>query len=91
MLNSIDRFEKYMDKPNLVYFMMGVIFFFSGTYIALNPIMSMHFSPTFEDIIANLNSTPIVSLVFNSWFYWIVGTSWSGGTIIYWLLNGWIR
>ena len=87
----LEEFEKYMSKPNLVYFMVGVLLFIFGTYIALNPIMGRYFTPPFDVTISNMNSIPIVSLIFNSWFYWIMGAGYSGTSILYWSLNGWIK
>jgi hypothetical protein len=91
MFDSIDRFGKYMGKPNFVYFIIGVSLFMFGTFIAPNPIMEMHFHSPFDVTIININSTPIVSLLFNPWFYWIMGFLYSGTSVIYWLLNGWIE
>lgn len=81
---SIKEFEKYMSRPNIVYFLFGIGLIIFGIYISFSPIMDMHLSVQWKDTITNLNSVPIVGvLLFSPFFYWIMGCAYSGTFIFY--------
>jgi hypothetical protein len=92
MFDVLDRFEKYMDHPNKIYLMMGVIYVILGVFIYFNPVCDIVTNGVLKDAILKINSYTFINLVFNPLFYLVVGVGHIFICSIYYFVNkGWVE
>lgn len=92
MFDAIDKFEKYMDRPNKIYLVMGIIYVIFGVFIYFNSISDVITDVVLKGTILKINSYPFVNLVFNPLFYLVIGIGHIFICGIYYFVNkGWVE